>query len=69
MYFIPYALLIKGFDPGFISRTEGRVSGLEVLTWESFFIDNLLPVTIGNIIGGSVLVAAIYWFIYLRGRE
>ncbi len=69
MYFIPYALLIKVFDPDFISRTEGRVPGLEVLTWESFFIDNLVPVTIGNIIGGSVLVAAIYWSIYLRGRE
>jgi formate/nitrite transporter FocA (FNT family) len=27
---------------------------------------NLLPVTIGNILGGAVLVAAMYWFIYLR---
>jgi hypothetical protein len=27
---------------------------------------NLLPVTIGNIIGGSIPVAIVYWFVYLR---
>jgi formate/nitrite transporter FocA (FNT family) len=28
-----------------------------------------VPVTIGNIIGGSVMVAAVYWFVYLRARK
>ncbi len=69
MYFIPYALLIKWFDPEYISRVGESVPNLEVLTWKSFFIANLIPVTIGNIIGGSVLVAAVYWSIYLRGRK
>ena len=69
MYFIPYALLIKDFDADFISRTAERIPRLEILTWQSFFIDNLIPVTIGNIIGGTVLVAAVYWSIYLRGRK
>jgi formate/nitrite transporter FocA (FNT family) len=36
------------------------------LTWGNFFIANLLPVTIGNIIGGAVMVGLIYWFVYLR---
>ncbi|MCP4421229.1 MAG: hypothetical protein GY805_31850, partial [Chloroflexi bacterium] len=36
------------------------------LTWGNFFVRNLLPVTIGNIIGGVVLVGLVYWFIYLR---
>lgn len=31
-------------------------------------INNLVPVTIGNVIGGSVLVALSYYLIYLRGR-
>jgi len=31
-----------------------------------FFVGNLLPVTIGNIIGGFIMVAAVYWFVYLR---
>ena len=35
----------------------------------AFFINNLLPVTIGNIIGGALLVAAIYWFIFLRPKR
>jgi formate/nitrite transporter FocA (FNT family) len=31
-------------------------------------IGNLLPVTIGNIIGGSIMVAAVYWFVYWRKK-
>jgi len=26
----------------------------------------VVPVTIGNVIGGSVIIAAVYWFVYLR---
>jgi formate/nitrite transporter len=66
MYFIPYALLIKGFDPTFIGTVTAQVPHLDKLTWQAFFLNNLLPVTIGNIIGGAVLVAAAYWAIYLR---
>jgi formate/nitrite transporter len=66
MYFIPYALFIKMFDPAFIAAVGEKVPGLEKLTWQAFWLDNLLPVTIGNIIGGAVLVAAIYWAIFLR---
>ncbi len=29
-------------------------------------VNNLLPVTLGNIVGGGVMVAAVYWFVYLR---
>ena len=66
MYFIPYALMIKNFDPGFIATVGSNVSKLDLLTWQAFFFKNLLPVTIGNIIGGTVLVAALYWAIFLR---
>jgi formate/nitrite transporter len=66
MYFIPYGLLIKDFDPGFIGTINSQVAHLDKLTWPAFFLNNLVPVTIGNIIGGAVLVAAVYWAIYLR---
>lgn len=66
MYFIPYALFIKYFDPKYISAIGDKVSNLDHLTWPAFFLNNLIPVTIGNIIGGAVLVAAVYWAIYLR---
>lgn len=42
-------------------------AGSEVVTLESF-LANLLPVTLGNIIGGSVFVALVYWLIYLRKK-
>lgn len=69
MYFIPYALFIKNFDPVFVGRVGGKIANLDALTWEAFFIKNLIPVTIGNIIGGAVLVAAIYWVVFLRAKK
>lgn len=69
MYFIPYALFVNGFDPEFMAAVGGKVPGIEHLTWSAFFLNNLIPVTIGNIIGGAVLVAAAYWAIFLRNKD
>jgi formate transporter len=69
MYFIPYALLIKDFDPRFLSTVAAQVPHAESLTWTGFVLRNLVPVTIGNIIGGAVLVAAVYWAIFLRRSD
>ena len=69
MYFIPYALFIKAFDPAFVTGLADKAPDLSSLTWGTFFLKNLLPVTIGNIIGGAGLVALMYWFVYLRGRN
>ncbi len=63
MYFIPRGLLIKQFDPAFAASAGCDLSGL---TWGNFLLNNLLPVTLGNIIGGSLLVAGFYWIIFLR---
>jgi formate transporter len=67
MYFIPEALLIKTDD----AWTHGMsgVPELTNLTWDGFLLDNLLPVTIGNVIGGGIMVGAVYWFVYLRRRS
>jgi len=69
MYFIPYALFIKNFDPGFVATVGDKVPHLDLLTWQAFFVKNLIPVTIGNIIGGAVLVATVYWAIFLRSEN
>jgi formate transporter len=69
MYFIPYALLVKDFDPSFIASVGDKVPHLDSLTWGNFFVNNLIPVTIGNVIGGAVLVAAVYWSVYLRNKD
>jgi len=68
MYFIPYGLLIKQFDPAFVAALGDKVN-LTNLSWSTCFLNNLLPVTIGNIIGGALLVGVIYWLIYLQGTK
>ena len=70
MYFVPMGLLIKDFAPASfwtaIQKTPADFAGL---TWGSFLLKNLLPVTIGNIIGGALMVGVVYWFVYLRHKR
>ena len=69
MYFIPVALFIRNWAPASFWQITGLdAAAYNNLTWSSFFMRNLLPVTIGNIIGGVVLVGAVYWLVYLRKR-
>jgi len=60
MYFIPVGLFIK--------HAMGSQAGaaLTDLTWGNFLWRNLVPVTIGNTIGGAGFVGVVYWWIYLR---
>jgi len=64
MFFIPMGLLVKS-DEAFVSQQSGLPT-LTNLTWDRFVTANLVPVTIGNIVGGALMVGAIYWFVYLR---
>jgi formate/nitrite transporter len=67
IYFVPLGLFIKSGAPDAFWAQVGKAPGdFPALTWTNFFIGNLLPVTVGNVIGGSLMVAAVYWFIYLR---
>ena len=65
MYFIPSGLLIKTFDPVLAASLNLDLHSLTI----GGFINNLIPVTIGNIIGGGIMVALVYWFVYLRGKQ
>ncbi|MDD5688446.1 MAG: formate/nitrite transporter family protein [Elusimicrobia bacterium] len=38
------------------------------VTWGQFFIVNLIPVTLGNIVGGSLFVGTVYWYLYGRNK-
>lgn len=67
MYFIPMGLAIKAnAGAEFWSQIGKTAADYADLTWGNFLLANLLPVTIGNIIGGAVMVGLVYWFIYLR---
>ncbi len=67
MYFIPVALFVKdGAGPEFFELIQRSAADFGNLTWGRFLWNNLVPVTLGNIIGGGGLVGAMYWFVYLR---
>jgi formate transporter len=67
MYFIPSALFIKDLDPAFFASMASSLNNNgAILTWGNFLWRNLLPATIGNVIGGALMVGGMYWFIYLR---
>lgn len=65
MYLIPAGLFIKG-DAAFWAAKGVDLSACSGLTWYGFLVTNLVPVTLGNIIGGGVFVGLMYWAIYLR---
>jgi formate transporter len=68
MYFIPLGLFVKAWGPAELwSQIGSSAADYAALTWPAFFV-SLIPVTIGNIIGGGALVGGVYWFIYLRTR-
>jgi formate transporter FocA len=70
MYFIPIGLMVKNFGgAGFFENIGKTALDFPNLTLGNFFLENLLPVTIGNIIGGAVMVGLIYWFVYLRKKH
>jgi len=67
MYFIPLGILLRD-RPAVVEASGLSPDALADLTWTGFLWSNLLPVTLGNIIGGGLLVAAVYWLVYLRPR-
>ncbi|EJJ4041442.1 formate transporter FocA [Salmonella enterica] len=67
MFMIPMGIVIRYFaTPEFWAAVNLSPADFNQLTVMNFITDNLLPVTIGNIIGGGVFVGLTYWFIYLR---
>ncbi len=63
MYFIPMGILL-GNNPAVMAAAGLTADKVANLTWGGF-VNNLVPVTIGNIIGGAVLIGVVYWLAYL----
>jgi formate transporter len=64
MYFIPIGIMLAG-QSAVLTAAGVSAEGVANLTWAGF-VGNLVPVTIGNIIGGAILIGAVYWLTYLR---
>jgi formate transporter len=56
MFFIP---------AGIFEHATYSATGLGV-TWADFIVKNLIPVTLGNIVGAALFVSGAYWFVYLK---
>ena len=66
MFMIPMGIVIKNFaSPEFWTAVGVSADTFNSLTIEHFVLNNLIPVTIGNILGG-LAVALPYWALYLR---
>ncbi len=68
MYYIPAGIFAKANPACAKAAMDLGVTAekLDHLNWSTFFINNLLPVTLGNIVGGALFVGGVYWFVYLR---
>ncbi len=68
MYYVPAGLFAK-LNPDYLAKALEAGVAADALNTGNFLLHNLLPVTIGNIIGGSVLVGAVYWVVYRKGQN
>lgn len=65
MFMIPLGVLIKNTAGSDFWSTAGLdPSAYADLTWQAFYLDNLLPVTLGNIVGGGVMIGVLYWTVF-----
>jgi formate/nitrite transporter len=68
MFFIPKGLLMKN-SAEVIAASGLTPEQLSTLNLKTFLINNLVPVTLGNIIGVVIFVAFLFWVVYLRKNE
>ena len=68
MYFIPVAMLIRAVAPETFWSSIGAAPDEYSMLDLGGLMGNLVPVTLGNIVGGTILVGAVYWLVYLRPR-
>ncbi|MBQ3107436.1 MAG: formate/nitrite transporter family protein [Firmicutes bacterium] len=68
MAYIPMGIFAKA-NPAYVQAALDlgvSQSSLDALNWGNMFVTNMIPVTLGNIVGGSVCVGLLYWFVYLK---
>jgi len=71
MYYIPAGIMAKDNKTladaaAVLGVTPEKLSHLN---WDMFFTHNLIPVTLGNIVGGGIFVAAVYWYVYIGSNK
>jgi len=68
MYFIPAGIFAKS-SPAAVAASGKTTEQLAGLNWSTMWTNNLIAVTLGNIVGGAIFVGVVYYFLYVRGTE
>jgi formate/nitrite transporter len=72
MFFIPLGLFVANdptIAPNLATAKIATANLVESTGWYNFFVTNLIPVTLSNIVGAALFVAVLYWFVYIRGPK
>lgn len=70
MFMVPMGILIQNYaSPEFWVAIGRSASEFSDINASNFIINNLIPVTIGNIIGGGVIIGLMHWMIHLRPMQ
>ncbi len=64
-----FAGLFNNTNPMFLEAAHKTAAEAAAINLPSIFMNNLIPVTIGNILGGAIFVAGIYYFIFINKDE
>ncbi len=68
LYLLPFGLAVKAWaGPEFWGAIGQTAVAYPALT-AGGVLHNIIVATIGNLVGGSLMVGAVYWFVYLRPR-
>ena len=68
LYFLPYGLAVRFLaGPDFWAAIGKTAADYPALTIAGA-LHNIVVSTVGNLVGGSLLVGVVYWFVYLRRR-
>ena len=67
MTYCMLGLFAKG-NAAYVEAAQSAGVAVESLTWGNYFLNNMIPVTLGNIVGGAA-VGFTYWFSFLRGAK
>ncbi len=69
LYFLPYGLAIKAWAGSEFWAAIGQLPSAYPELTASGALHNIVVATLGNLVGGSLMVGAVYWFVYLRRRS
>ena len=64
-----FAGLFTKTNPAYLEAAHKTVSDASVINLPNMFINNLIPVTIGNILGGAIFIAGVYYFLFANKKE